>query len=147
MEKIHVDLRLVQESDIPILYEMLEEFDKIPFARVSGKPTPPFQKSKEFCLKYLNDNQNHEYKKWYVIVDGDKPLGNLFITKKHIIGYHVLKKYHGNGIGTQAVLKLMELHPCDRYFAIIHEENKKSLNLIKKLGFKSKAIMFEKTSK
>lgn len=69
------------------------------------------------------------------------------ITKENEIGYHLLPKYHGRGIGTEAVRQLMELNPRERYFATIHNENKPSKNLITKLGFHPKATIYEKTFK
>jgi len=135
----------VEERDIEDLYEMLREFISIPNACIHARPLPPFEESKKYVMKYLNDNENHEYDKWYIVADEDNTtFGSVYITKKNYINYQILKPYQGKGIGILAVKLLMESNPRKRYFAVIHQKNEKSLNLIKNLGFSPKAIVFEK---
>jgi len=138
-------LRPVEESDIKLLYEMLREFMSISNTSINNRPFPSYEESKKFVLKYLYDNENHEYDKWYIVIDEcGTAVGNVYITDKNYVSYHILKLYCGKGIGIHAVRLLMKSNPRNRYFAVIHEKNEKSLNLIKKLGFHPKAIVFEK---
>ena len=76
-------IRLVEERDIPILFEHLKEFLETPNASTTGNPLPLFEDSKKFVLKYLYENENHEYDKWYMVInDEDEILGNVYIKKK-----------------------------------------------------------------
>ena len=81
-------IRLVEEKDIPILYEQLKEFLETPNASTTGNPLPPFENSKKFVMKYLYENENHEYDQWYMVINNeDKIVGNVYINKKNTIAY------------------------------------------------------------
>ena len=43
-------IRLVEEEDIPILYEHLKEFLDTPNASITGNPLPPFEDSKKLLV-------------------------------------------------------------------------------------------------
>jgi len=147
LKEINCKLRLVAERDIPILYQHLKEFLSESNSNVSGRPLPKFKDSEKFVLKYLCDNKNHEYDKWYVVLDEHQNIiGNVVIDKKNWISYHILKLYQAKGYGQQAIKLLMKKNPRERYFATINQNNISSLNIIKKFGFKPKAIIFEKVS-
>lgn len=137
-------LRLVRKADIPILYEMLKLNVKTPNASVSGNSLPPFKKSEKFVTKYLEDNENHEYYKWYVILFGKEIVGNIFISKNNQIGYLVLKEFQGRGFAQKALRLVMEKNPRKRYFLTINMKNQASLKIAEKFHFKEKAIIFEK---
>jgi len=92
-------IRLVEESDIPILFEHLKQFLEVPNASTTGNPLPLFENSKKFVMKYLYENENHEYDKWYMVInDEDEILGNVYINKKNQIAYYILKKYQRQGL-------------------------------------------------
>ena len=104
-------IRLVEESDIPILFEHLKQFLEVPNASTTGNPLPLFENSKKFVMKYLYENENHEYDKWYMVInDEDEILGNVYIKKKNIISYHILEKYQRQGFGEKAWNKLSVLN-------------------------------------
>ncbi len=85
MKEINCKLRLVEERDIPILYQHLKEFLLESNSNVSGRPLPKFEDSEKFVLKYLHDNKNHEYDKWYVVLDDNQNIiGNVDIEKKKL---------------------------------------------------------------
>ena len=140
-------IRLVEESDIPILFEHLKEFLETPNASTTGNPLPLFEDSKKFVLKYLYENENHEYDKWYMVInDEDEILGNVYIKKKNIISYHILEKYQKQGFGETSVKLMMKKNPRKTYFAVVNMNNKPSIEFIKKFKFKEKAFIFEKTN-
>ena len=140
-----IKLRLVNEDDILALYEMLREFREIPNACIHERPLPLYEDSKEYVMKYLYDNENHELYKWYIVTNTEgTTLGAVNITNKNYINYQILLAYQGKSIGTRAVNLLIKENPRERYFASIHQKNEKSQNLSKKLGFKPKGIIFEK---
>ena len=130
-------IRLVEEKDIPILYEQLKEFLETPNASTTGNPLPPFENSKKFVMKYLYENENHEYDQWYMVInDEDKIVGNVYINKKNTIAYHIIKKYQKHGFGEISVQLMIKKNPRRAYFAIVNINNKPSIDFIKKLGFK-----------
>jgi len=140
-----IKIRLVNENDIPALYEMLKEFREIPNACIHERPLPPYEDSKKYVMKYIHDNENHELDKWYIVTDAeDKTLGSVNINNKNYINYQILLPFQGKGIGTRSVDLLIQENPRSRYFTSIHQKNEKSQNLSKKLGFKPKALIFEK---
>ena len=146
--KINIKLRLVEEKDIPVLYDMLKEMLDTPNSSVNERPLPKFQDSKEFVMKYLQNNKEHEIDFWYIVIDeNNEILGGVKISKKNYISYQILKKFQNKGIASKAIQLLMETHPRDRYFAIINQENKNSIKLAEKFEFVPKAFVFEKVVK
>tara|TARA_B100000029_G_scaffold422045_1_gene428572 strand:+ start:73 stop:507 length:435 start_codon:yes stop_codon:yes gene_type:complete len=138
-------IRLVQEDDIEILYNHLKEFLETPNASTSGNPLPQFEDSKKFVMKYLTINENHEYDKWYMVINNKKEIiGNVYIKKDNTIAYHIIKKYQKQGYGETSVKLLMKENPRKNYFAVVNMKNEASINFIKKLKFTEKAFIFEK---
>lgn len=145
MDLSEIKIRLVNEDDIQDLYEMLKEFREIPNACIHERPLPPYENSKKYVMKYLNDNENHELDKWYIVTNIEgTTLGTVNITNKNYINYQILLPYQGKSIGTRSVELLIKENPRERYFTSIHQKNIQSQNLSKKLGFKLKGIIFEK---
>ena len=148
MDELKCKLRLVDEKDIPILYEMLKEFYLIPNARIHATPLPPFEHSRKYVMKYLDDNENHEYYKWYLVIDEkENVLGSVYITKKDYLNYQIFNQYQNRGVGQTTVKLLMKENPRDRYFVIVNQKNERSLKLVKKFGFIPKGTIFEKIIK
>ena len=140
-------IRLVEEEDIPILYEHLKEFLDTPDASITGNPLPLFEDSKKFVMKYLYENENHEYDQWYMVINNeDKIVGNVYINKKNTIAYQIIKKYQKHGFGEISVKLMMKKNPRKVYIAIVNINNESSIEFIKKLEFKEKAIIFKKTN-
>ena len=145
METNNCKIRLVNERDIPILYEHLREFVETPNASTSGNPLPPYDESKKFIMKYLIDNKNHEYDKWYIVLDENENIvGDVFLNKKNMIAYHILKKYQRKGFAESSVKLMMKENPRRRFFATVNMKNEPSLDFTTKLGFKKKSFIFEK---
>jgi RimJ/RimL family protein N-acetyltransferase len=82
--------------------------------------------------------------KRYVISDENESLGFVQILENNEIGYFLDKKIQNKGIGTESVKLLMKLNPRERFFATINDKNESSKKLIKHLGFKPKATIYEK---
>ena len=142
-------IRLVEEKDIPILYEHHKEFINTPGASLSKKPLPSYPESRAYVLKYLYVNEHHLYDKWYIIEDSNKNiLGNCFLTKNvppyysNDMAYHVLKKYQRQGIASCAVKKMMDENPRKKYNITINYENKPSLRFAEKLGFQIERVTY-----
>lgn len=124
-------LRKAIEEDNSFIYHLVEEFLKTDLS-VTVLEMPSFE---EF---FKSDTKR------YIITNGHDKMGFVQILKNNEVGYFVDPKYQGRGIGTEAVKILMELNPRSRHFATINNRNEASIKLIKKLGFKPKATIFEK---
>lgn len=82
--------------------------------------------------------------KRYIISNGKESLGFVQILENNEVGYFLEKKFQNKGIGTECVELLMKLNPRKRFFATINNKNESSKKLIKTLGFKPKATIYEK---
>jgi len=128
-------LKEVTKDDYQFVYKLVSDFLKTDLS-VTFLKMPSYE---EFEKTYfLND-----YKRYLITnVNGDK-MGFVVITKDDEFGYFLSPKYQRKGIAVEAVRMLMELNPRERYFATIHNKNQSSINLITKLGFKPKGMIFE----
>lgn len=138
-------IRLIQEDEIGILFEHLKEFLNTPNASTSGNPLPQFEDSEKFVKEYFYDNKHHEYDKWYMVLnEDDKIIGNVYITKKNMIAYHILKDFQRQGYGKESIKLLMKQNPRKKYFVTVNVNNDASIGFIKKFGFVEKGYIFEK---
>ena len=128
-------LREITEDDYRFVYELVDRFLKTDLS-VTFLKLPDYE---EFVKTYfVND-----YKRYIVTNDNSVRLGFVVITKDDEIGYFLSPEYEGKGIALDAVKQLIELNPRERYFATIHNKNKRSINLITKLGFYPKGTIYE----
>ena len=121
------ELRPVKKSDCLFLYELLKERD--PRANISHKKMPSFKQHIKFVL-------SRPYSKWYVIVESEKDVGSIYLTKNNEIGIFIKKNVQGKGIGFNALKLLIEKNPRDRYLANVNPKNDKSIQFFKNNGFK-----------
>ncbi len=124
-------LRQAAPDDYSFIYKLVEDFLKTDLS-VTVLKMPNFE-----------DFFKTETKR-YVITNGLDLMGFVQILPNNEVGYFMDKKYQNCGLGTEAVSILMQINPRERYFATINNKNGSSLKLIKKLGFKPKATIFEK---
>ena len=127
-------LREDTEKDHPFVYKLIEDFLKTDLS-VTFLKMPSFDEF--FKLDF----------KRYMITNGKETFGFVQIVKNNEIGYFLDPKYEGKGLATEAVKKLMELVPRDRYFATVNNKNERSKKLVTKLGFSPKGTIYEKTVK
>ena len=111
-------LRSVKESDCLFLYELLKERD--PRANISHKKMPSFAQHVKFVL-------SKPYAKWYIIVENEKDIGSVYLTKNSEIGIFIKKNIQGRGIGFKVLKLLMKKNPRSRYLANVNPKNKKSI--------------------
>jgi len=122
-------------EDYRFVYDLVDKFLKTDLS-VTFLKLPNYE---EFVKTYfVND-----YKRYVITNENNDRLGFVVITKDDEIGYFLSSEYEGKGIALQAVKQLLELNPRERYFATIHNKNKRSINLITKLGFHPKGIIYE----
>jgi len=128
-------LREITVEDYRFVYDLVDKFLKTDLS-VTFLKLPNYE---EFVKTYfVND-----YKRYIITNENNDRLGFVVITKDDEIGYFLSSEYEGKGIALQAVKQLLELNPRERYFATIHNKNKRSINLITKLGFHPKGIIYE----
>ena len=83
----------------------------------------------------------------YIIKKKSVKIGFVHILDNNEIGYYLIPEFQGIGIGTWAVAQLMKRESRDRYYATINNKNIGSIRLVKKLGFRPKAIIYERKTK
>ena len=124
--KNSIKLRPVKKSDCLFLYELLKERD--PRANISHKKMPSFEQHVKFVL-------SKPYSKWYVIMESEKNMGSIYLTKDNEIGIFIKKNMQDRGIGFKALKLLIKKNPRDRYLANVSPKNKKSIQFFKNNGF------------
>lgn len=128
-------LREMTLDDQNFMYELIKEYLKTDLS-VTVLTLKPFD---EYFKVYSSIDL-----KTYIIYDNDVRVGFVHITKDGEIGYYLTKKYEGKGIASNAVRDMLRLHPMKKYFATVNINNARSNNLVKKLGFVPKGIIYEK---
>lgn len=98
-------------------------------ANISHRIMPTYAEHVKFV-------KSKPYKAWYVVYFGSKKVGSVYLSKQNEIGIFLLKKYHGNDIGQQALHLLMQKNPEKRYLANVNPKNSKSIKFFKKNKFK-----------
>ncbi len=76
------------------------------------------------------------YRDWYIIVVDDVKVGAAYLSKNNEIGLFILEEHQGQGIGKEALNRLITLKSCySPLYANINDKNKKSIEFFKKAGF------------
>ncbi len=132
-------LRPATKSDYPLIYKIIREFLTTDLS-VTFLKLPRYD---EFVKTYFKN----DYKRYILINNNNEKMGFVVLTKDNEIGYFLSHEYQGKGIATKAVKMLLKLHPRKRYFATVHNENKRSINVVTRLGFYAKGTIYEKTVK
>ncbi|MBC8444356.1 GNAT family N-acetyltransferase [Candidatus Woesearchaeota archaeon] len=83
----------------------------------------------------------------YIIQKKSVKIGFVHILDNNEIGYYLIPEFQGRGIGTWAVAQLMKIESRNLYYATINNKNIGSVRLVEKLGFKPKAIIYEKKTR
>jgi len=131
-----IKLELCKEEDYHFVYQLVEDFFKTDLNVMYMK----LDSFDEFIKKAFVKSDKH----YIVKNEKGKRIGHVHIMDNNEIGYFMVSEYQSKGIGTEAVKKLIELNPRERYFATIHNKNKPSIRLIEKLGFLQKGTIYEK---
>lgn len=126
-EKDQITLRSVNKSDLKFLFEMLEEREER--VNISHKKMPTFEQHKKFVA-------SKPYSKWYIILQGIKKVGSIYLSKQNEIGIFLKKGSYHTGIGTVSLKLIMEKNPKKKYLANTNPKNKKSIKFFKKNNFK-----------
>ncbi len=129
-----IKLKIVNKTDHKFLYELLENRD--PQANISHKKLPTFSEHIEFV-------KSKPYSKWYIILQNDKRIGSIYLSKNDEIGIFLNNKR--KGIGKEALKLIIQKNPRNRYLANISPKNKKSIKFFKNQKFKLIQYTYELT--
>jgi RimJ/RimL family protein N-acetyltransferase len=134
-----IKLEICNEEDYEFVYDLIFDFFKLNL-NITYMKMETFD---EFTKRtFVIDDKN------YIIKNkNNEKVGYVHIMKNNEIGYFVVKEFQNQGIGTDAVKKIMEINPREQYFVTIHNENKSSTSLAKKFGFMPKGTIYEKKIK
>ena len=131
-----ISLKLCTEEDYEFVYSLVKDM----FETNLNITYLKLETFEEFVNRAFSGNDTH----YIILNENQEKVGHVHIMQNSEIGYAVSSKFRNKGIGTYAVKKIMEMHPRDRYFLTIHNENKPSLRLAEKNGFKPKGTILEK---
>ena len=129
------------EYSYHVLWDVLGE--RTPEQSISHKKMPTYDEHVKFI-------QSRPYHAWYLvmylplgIVDQTTiAVGSVYVTRNREIGIFILKRYHGNGYGTQALAELRRLHP-GRLLANVNPLNTASCKFFAKHGAKMIQVTYE----
>jgi RimJ/RimL family protein N-acetyltransferase len=134
VEYLDIKLKSIAKSDHRFLYQHLKE--RNPSANISHKKMPTYAEHVGFVM-------SRPYSKWYIIINKNKKIGTIYLTKQNEIGIFIKNKVQGKLIGQRVLKLLMEKNPRKRYLANVSPKNKKSISFFKKNGFKLIQYTFE----
>ena len=126
-EKRNIVLQLVNKKDLRFLYNLLKERE--PSTNISHRKMPTFNEHVNFVL-------SKPYSKWYIIYYNKSKVGSIYLSKQDEIGIFIKKAFFMKGIGTDALIILIDLNPRERFLANVNPKNKKSIKFFKKNAFK-----------
>ena len=120
-------LKQVQDEDYRFLYKLLEEKESV--TNISHQQMPTWGEHVKF-------NKSKPYKYDFVIKDGRKKTGRIYVTRQNEIGIHIKKCFQSKRYGTAALRMILDKLNGNTLYANIAPSNKKSQNFFKKFGFK-----------
>ena len=121
------------ESAQFFLYELLAE--RKVSESISHKRHPSYQEHVKFV-------QSKPYMGWYLIMDGEQPVGTCYITKYREVGIWLMSNAKGKGAGKQAMQQLLAMYP-GRVFTNTSLYNDGAKAFYEKCGFRACATMLE----
>ena len=95
--------------------------------------------------RQMPTRQQHEafvdskpYLEWWVILvfPGLRPAGTINLSTQNEIGIFILRAFRRQGIGPEAVKRMINMHPHTRLLANINPHNIISIQMFEELGFK-----------
>ncbi len=112
-------MRLVEvrvNLDCEVLYELLHE--RTPEQSISHKAMPTTAEHEKFVA-------SRPYFAWYLIwvkswsrMVLPKAVGSIYLSNQREVGVSIYNDFKSKGYGTEAIKKLMELHPGKFFFNI-----------------------------
>ena len=114
-------IRPIDWTDYEFLYDLLKE--RTPEQTISfSMPTW------EEHIKFI---ENEPYQEWYIILDGEEKIGNIYLARDNSMGYFLKKEYIGKGYGTLAIKEMVKLNPRNYYIANVNPANEIGVRLVR----------------
>ena len=134
MDKIQ--LKEISTNDIDFLYEIRIEYVKYVDSIGGNEKLPSFEQHKNFVEKFINNNNEHQYQKWYIILFNGIKVGSIPLKKDNEFGYQIQKEFQGKHICQSGIELFFKNHNKQELWAKALEQNSRSNYLLKKWGFK-----------
>jgi RimJ/RimL family protein N-acetyltransferase len=113
-------------AHLQILFKLLTE--RTAWQSISHKKMPTFGEHMRFV-------KSKPYQAWFILVEGEEPLGSTYLSHNNELGIFIFKAHHGKGYGKQAIEAIMAAYDGP-FYANISPHNMDSQIFFKKLGFK-----------
>ena len=120
-------LEKVNKKDYKFLYGLLKERD--PIANISHQKMPSWNEHVRF-------NNSKPYKYDFVIKDGKRKIGRVYITSRNEIGIFIKNNFRSKRYGMTVLGVILDKLKDETVYANIAPYNKKSQKFFKKFGFK-----------
>jgi len=130
------NLQITTPNDYSFIYELIEKFLETNLS-VAFLKLPKYD---EFVKTYFL----HDSERYTILNKSDELIGTVNISTDGFIGCFVIPSYEGQGIASEATTLVMKNTKQKRLFATVHNDNKRSISFVTRLGFKPKATTFEK---
>jgi len=122
-ESVYKNIR----SSYKILWQILSERED--HQNISHKELPTWDDHCEFV-------RSVPYLLWdLIITEDDQVVGSIYLTKQREIGISILSEYRSRGYAEESIKLLQSVCPGE-FYANINPNNKSSIKLFEKLGFK-----------
>lgn len=150
MDEKNIKLKIVSNEDIEFLYDLLKErldySDDLDY--ILKNDFPSFEKHSKFIQNFIDNTSENTFDSFYVIQISEdecwKSVGSIVLKKDHEWGYHLLKKYWDQGIGSKALSQLLDKNKDKTLIGRTTPENKRAIHNMEKFGFKLKELTFVK---
>ena len=121
-----MDLVPVTRAEAHFLFRLLKQRPQV--ANISHQKMPTYPEHVAFVL-------SEPYAHWYIITEGKKKIGAIYLTKRSEIGIQLIFGAQGQGYGTQALNLIMNKHKRKQYLANVAPDNYQSRKFFGKQGF------------
>lgn len=146
MENVETKRLLIRELKASDAYRFSEYRDKQDVAFYQSWWRYPYKKAVkriEYCLEHPFDGTRGNYQLGVVLKESNILIGDIFLetweSNSITIGYTFDSTYWRNGYASEAIIKMLEILKEQYHFSIVlayvYDDNIRSINLLKKLGF------------
>lgn len=128
---VHVSLREIQDSDLPILYEQQRDPEAVRMAAF------PAREEADFMAHWARVRSNPDNILLAILADGEVA-GSIMsweMEGQREVGYGVGRAFWGRGIATQALRQLLAQLPQRPLFGYTAVHNTASMRVLEKCGF------------
>ena len=126
-------LKLVDKSDYKFLFKNLKE--RKPTANISHRKMPTYEEHVKFVT-------SKPYKKWYIVLHGNKKIGAVYLTKDNEVAMHFCKEILDMRVYQIPYNLITEKNPRNRFFVNINPKNTEVIKFYKNNGFTLRQVTY-----